>query len=231
MQETKCRPEQFPYKPFEAAGYQVAAHGLDQWNGVAIASRMGINDVETSFPGQPGFGDSEPVIEARAIGATCDGIRVWSVYIPNGRTLDDPHFVYKVAFLNALCEAAHGWAGKPQPVAIVGDWNVAPVDADAWDASDPDIATHVAPEVREAFSSFTEVGYIEATKVFIPDAGRYTFWDYQHLRFPKNEGLRIDHAYVGPSLRNQIVDAIIDRDERKGKGASDHVPVVVDFAG
>lgn len=230
MQETKCRPDQFPVDSFEAAGFQVVAHGLDQWNGVAIASRAGVGDVETSFPGQPGFGEPEPIVEARAIGATCGGIRIWSVYVPNGRALDHPHFAYKVAFLNALGEASRGWAESPRPVAIVGDWNVAPFDADVWDASNPDIATHVASEVRGAFLSFEEAGYAEASRLFVPEAGRYTFWDYQRLRFPKNEGLRIDHVYVNTTLRNRTVDARIVRDERKGEGASDHVPVVVDFA-
>jgi len=230
MQETKCRPEQFPIDPFEAAGYRIVSHGLNQWNGVAIASRVGLDDVVTSFPGQPAFGDPDPVIEARAIGALCGGVRVWSVYVPNGRALDHPHFAYKVSFLEALKNAASGWAGGPDPVAIVGDWNVAPRDVDAWDPSDPDIATHVAPSVREAFSSFAGVGYLEVSRIVVPDERRYTFWDYQRLRFPRNEGLRIDHAYASRPLADRATVGTIDREERKGQGASDHVPVIMDFA-
>jgi exodeoxyribonuclease-3 len=230
MQETKCRPDQFPVDSFEDAGYQVSMCGLNQWNGVAIASRVGLDDVETSFPGQPGFGDPEPIVEARAIGATCAGMRVWSVYVPNGRGLDDPHFAYKLDFLSSLRNAAVGWAVENAPVAIVGDWNVAPLDSDAWDPADPEIATHVSPSVREAFSSFKEAGYVEASRRIVPDEHRYTYWDYQRLRFPRNEGLRIDHVLVSGALADRVVGGMIDREERKGKGASDHVPIIVDFA-
>src|SRR5690554_6488290 len=138
MQEIKCKPEQFPLAPFEAAGYEVALHGLNQWNGVAIASRVGLSDVETQFPGQPAFGkpDQEPVVEARAIGATAGGVRVWSLYVPNGRGLSDPHYAYKLQFLRALRSAAAEW--KDTPTALMGDWNVAPTEQDIWSEEDSD---------------------------------------------------------------------------------------------
>jgi exodeoxyribonuclease-3 len=231
LQETKCRPDQFPVEAFEAAGYRVAAHGLDQWNGVAIASRVGLSDIETAFTGQPSFGKpgQEPILEARAIGATCGGVRVWSVYVPNGRALDDPHFPYKLAFLAALKDAAGAWAAGDTPVVIVGDWNVAPLDSDIWDPSEPEVATHVSPDVRRAFFALEEAGYEEISRRFIPEEGRYTYWDYQRLRFPKGEGMRIDHVYASPSLAARATGVAIDREERKGVGASDHVPVTVDF--
>lgn len=232
MQETKCRPDQFPVDLFEEAGYQVAAHGLDQWNGVAIASRVGLSEVETSFPGQPSFGKpgQESTLEARAIGATCGGIRVWSVYVPNGRALDDPHYAYKLSFLSALNEAAGSWAVDDSSIAIVGDWNVAPFDTDTWDASDPSVATHVSHDVRELFFAFQDLGYQEATRLVIPEEGCYTFWEYQRLRFAKGEGMRLDYVLASPRLLTRIGDVTIDRDERKGAGASDHVPVLVDFS-
>src|SRR5690554_4162337 len=126
MQEIKCKPEQFPLAAFEEAGYEVAIHGLNQWNGVAIASRVGLADVETSFPHQPAFGKpgQDAIVEARAIGATAGGVRVWSLYVPNGRGLADPHYAYKLEFLRNLREAAAGWTD--QAVALAGDWNVAP---------------------------------------------------------------------------------------------------------
>jgi exodeoxyribonuclease III len=231
MQETKCRPDQFPIAEFESAGYQVVAHGLDQWNGVAIASRVGLVDVEVGFPGQPTFGKpgADPVAEARALGATCAGLRVWSVYVPNGRALDDPHFAYKAAFLNALRAAAGDWATGGVPVAIAGDWNVAPFDTDIWDPLAPENATHVSPEVRKLFLSFADVGYVDVTLLHVPDEHRYTFWDYQRLRFPRGEGMRIDFVYASASLATRVTFASIDRDERKGSGASDHAPVIVDF--
>lgn len=232
MQETKCRPDQFPVEAFEAAGYRVAAHGLDQWNGVAIASRVGLSHIETAFAGQPPFGKrgQEPVLEARALGADCGGIRVWSVYVPHGRALDDPHFAYKLAFLSSLQESAARWADDGAPVAIVGDWNVAPLDSDTWDPSDPEVATHVSPEVRRAYFALEETGYEEQSRRFIPQEGRYTFWDYQRLRFPKGEGMRIDYVFASPSLAARATGATIERAERKGVGASDHVPVTVDFS-
>jgi exodeoxyribonuclease-3 len=231
MQEVKCRPDQFPEAPFRAAGYNVAVHGLDQWNGVAIASRVGIDDVVREFSGQPAFGKPgmDRVVEARAIGATCGGIRVWSVYVPNGRALHDPHFPYKVAFLDALRDAAAVWASGGLPVAIGGDWNVVPLDSDIWDSSEPEHAVHVAPEVRDAFHAFEDVGYVETSRLMIPEPGKYTFWDYQRLRFPRGEGMRIDFVYASSNLARCATAASIERDERKGSGASDHVPVVVDF--
>lgn len=262
IQETKCRPEQFPYLPFEAAGYEVAVHGLDQWNGVAIASRVGLSDVVTSFPGQPAWVASqgkEPVVEARALGATVGGasgttgttggariggdsgtardatatgvprpVRLWSLYVPNGRELTHPHYTYKLEWLARLRDAVGSWleADPDLPLALVGDWNVAPRDEDVWDVSAFAGATHVSAPEREAFAAFESVGMSEVTR---PHVTNYTFWDYQRLRFPRNEGMRIDFAYASPALAARVVGAAIDRDERKGKGASDHVPVIVEL--
>ena len=226
MQETKCADEKFPTLPFEAIGYEVAHHGLNQWNGVAIASRVGLDDVGTSFPGQPTWGEPG-VVEARAIGATCGGVRVWSVYVPNGRTLVDPHYEYKLQWLSALRQAAGSWLehDPTAPIGILGDWNVAPLDSDVWDLSVFEGATHVSVPERSAFAAFTDAGFTEITRAHTPDA--YTYWDYQKLRFPRNEGMRIDFALASPALAASVVGAAIDRDERKGKGASDHVPVVI----
>jgi len=230
MQEIKCKPEQFPREAFEAAGYELAIHGLSQWNGVAIASRVGLADVETAFPAQPGFakGDLEPVVEARALGATCGGVRVWSLYVPNGRGLDDPHYTYKLEFLGRLKDAAATWSDMP--TALVGDFNVAPLETDIWSEEDSEAETHVTPEARGAFHAFEDAGYVELSRRFIPAERTYTFWDYKQLRFPRGEGMRIDFVYASAPLAERAVAASIVRDERKGKGASDHVPVVIDLA-
>ena len=234
LQETKCKDEQFPRGVFEAAGYEVATFGFSQWNGVAIVSRVGLSDVETSFPGQPRYGP-EPVVEARALGATCAGIRVWSLYVPNGRELDNPHYEYKLAWLDGLRAQAAAWiardSGDPTAqVALVGDWNVAPLDTDVWDIGLFAGKTHVSPAERVAFSSFAEAGYTEVSRAFVPAERTYTYWDYQQLRFPKNEGMRIDFAYASAALAARTTGVVIDRNERKGKGASDHVPVILDLA-
>ncbi|MCI1676318.1 MAG: exodeoxyribonuclease III [Ancrocorticia sp.] len=233
LQETKCRPEQFPTAPFEAAGYEVAAHGLNQWNGVAIISRVGIADVRTSFPGQPGFSkdstSSTPPLEARALGARCGDVDVWSVYVPNGRAIGDPHYAYKLTFLKALGTAAAGWlaADPGAQILLGGDWNVAPRDGDVWDMQAFEGNIYVTEPERAAFASIADGGFTEVTRE--ADGATYTFWDYQKLRFPRNEGMRIDFAWASPRLAQRVIAAHIDRNERKGKGASDHVPVVVEL--
>ncbi len=229
MQEIKCKPEQAPLMAFEAAGYEVAAHGLDQWNGVAIASRVGLADVTVGFPGQPAFGKpgKDVLVEARAIGATCGGMNAWSVYVPNGRGIADPHYAYKRAFLARLADAAAGWGGTA--TVIGGDFNVAPLPTDIYDESDPEAVTHVTPEVRADLALLEGAGYAELSRRFIPAERTYTFWDYKQLRFPKGEGLRIDFVYASPAAAAAATSCIIDRDERKGAGASDHVPVIVEF--
>ncbi|MFP5360049.1 MAG: exodeoxyribonuclease III [Actinomycetes bacterium] len=230
MQEIKCKPEQFPHEAFEAAGYELAIHGLNQWNGVAIASRVGLADVESAFPAQPGFDKAgiDPIVEARALGATCGGVRVWSLYVPNGRGLADPHYTYKLDFLARLREAASTWADSP--TALVGDFNVAPLPTDIWSEEDSEAVTHVTPEARAAFHAFEDAGYVELSRRFLPAERTYTFWDYKQLRFPKGEGMRIDFVYASAPLAERATAGSIVRDERKGKGASDHVPVVIDFA-
>ena len=245
LQETKCKPEQFPAAPFEAAGYEVAAAGLNQWNGVAVLSRVGLEEARIGFAGQPGFakvGDdgelvSAPVVEARAIGAQLAGalaspevpIEVWSLYIPNGRAVDDPHYAYKLDFLARLRETmAARLAAEPEAqILLAGDWNVAPRDADVWDIAAFADGLYVSAPEREAFAAFEEAGFREVTRE--ADGADYTFWDYQRLRFPRNEGMRIDFAWASPALAERVTGAFIDRDERKGKGASDHVPVILDI--
>lgn len=224
LQETKGREEQLPLMALQAAGYEVAAHGLDQWNGVAIVSRVGLEDVEVGFPGQPGWGE-ESRVEARAIGATCGGVHVWSLYVPNGRKPDDPHYAYKLDWLAKLREAAGSWLD--QQTALVGDWNVCPTDGDVFDPAQFKKSTHVTPAERSAFQAFLDDGYAEVTREHAPG---YTYWDYYRQRFERDRGLKIDFMLASPDLASRVTDATIDRDERAGKGASDHAPVIVDLA-
>ncbi len=234
MQEIKCKPEQFPYAPFEEAGYHVVAHGLNQWNGVAIASREPIDDVEIGFPGMPGFlkgheGPDAPQ-EARAIGATVGGVRVWSLYVPNGRSLDDPHYVYKLHWLEALRSyVTSTLAADPAlPLALTGDFNICPTPDDVGDPTLVEGATtHVSPAERAAFQSLLDAGLVDTVRPLVPTG--YTYWDYKQLRFPRNEGLRIDFVLGSPTFADAVVGASIARDERKGEIPSDHVPVVVDL--
>ena len=226
MQEIKCKPDQFPYKAFEDAGYQITMHGLNQWNGVAFASKIPAEDVEIGFSGMPEFKD---VQEARAIAATFDGIRLWSLYVPNGRTLDDPHFPYKLEWLDRLAAVtAETLENEPDvPLALMGDFNIAPLDTDVWDINFFAGSTHVTPEERQAFEAFEQIGLHDVVRPLVADG--YTYWDYQQLRFPRNEGMRIDFILGSEAFAEKVKSASIERDERKGEGPSDHVPVVVEI--
>jgi exodeoxyribonuclease-3 len=231
IQETKSREEQFPYDTFKQAGYEVAHLGSSQWNGVAVASRVGLTDVEHGFPGMPAWGEP-PVEEARALGVTCGGVRVWSLYVPNGRSLADPHLQYKLQWLDALRAAGAGWlaADPDAQVALCGDWNIAPRDEDVWDMRVFATSTHVSAPERAAFDAVVEAGFADLVRPFAPGPGVYTYWDYTQLRFARREGMRIDFVLGSPALQRRVTAALIDRQERKGKGASDHAPVVVDLA-
>jgi exodeoxyribonuclease-3 len=219
---------------FTDAGYEVAHVGLSQWNGVAIASRVGLDDVTVGFEGQPGWAsgaDVEEAAEARALGATCNGVRVWSLYVPNGRTLQDPHYQYKLRWLSALRDEAAGWlaADPAAQVALVGDWNIAPTDDDIWSVEAYEGSTHVSEPERTAFTAMNDAGFADVVRPFTPGPGVYTYWDYTQLSFPKKRGMRIDFVLGSPEFAKRVGDAHIDREERKGKGASDHAPVVVDL--
>lgn len=234
MQEIKCKPEQFPYAPFEDAGYHVEVHGLNQWNGVAIASRLPITDVETAFTGMPGFakghdGPDAP-LEARALGVTVAGVKVWSLYVPNGRSLGDPHYAYKLHWLEALRlhTAAELQANPDLPLALVGDFNIIPLPEDNGDPAIVEgVSTHVSPLERAAFFALQDAGLTDVVRPLIPEG--FTYWDYQRLKFPRNEGIRIDFVLGSKALSDAVTGASIHRDERKGTQPSDHVPVVVDL--
>ena len=230
IQETKANESQFPMLGLNALGYEVAHAGLNQWNGVAILSRVGLADVEVGFPDMPSYGDP-PAPEARAIGATCGGVRIWSLYVPNGRGLGDPHLAYKLDWLERLRRAANGWLSTDPSaqIALMGDWNIAPRDEDVWDMAVFAESTHVSPPEREAFQAIVDAGFTDVTRAHTPGPGVYTYWDYTQLSFPKRHGMRIDFVLGSPALSSRVKGASIDREERKGKGASDHAPVVVDL--
>jgi exodeoxyribonuclease-3 len=235
MQETKCSDSQFPTLAFIELGYEVAHVGFDQWNGVAIASRIGLDDVQIGFAGQPGWSNKPEVAasaEARAIGATCAGIRIWSLYVPNGRALNDPHYTYKLEWLAALADTATGWLrdDPTAPIALAGDWNIAPKDEDVWSTEFFAGATHVSEPERRAFDAIVDAQFTDVVRPFTPGPGVYTYWDYTQLRFPKRQGMRIDFILASPALAAQVIDAQIVREERKGKAPSDHAPVFVDVA-
>ena len=226
IQETKATDAQFPFDRLHALGYEVAHHGLNHWNGVAIVSRVGISDVVPSFPDAPAWGDP-PVVEARALTATCGGVKVTSVYVPNGRQIEDPHMVYKLDWLARLRELAQSSADADETAAIMGDWNIAPQDEDVWSMEYYLDKSHVSPGERAAFQGILDAGFVDVVRPHTSEPGTFTYWDYTRLAFPKRRGMRIDFILGTPAFAARVVGAAIDREERKGKGASDHAPVVV----
>jgi exodeoxyribonuclease-3 len=226
LQETKVADAAFPGAEVAELGYAAAAHGDGRWNGVAILSRVGLEEVTEGFAGEPGY----PEVEARAVSATCAGIRVWSVYIPNGRTLDNPHYTYKLAWLEALREAlqAETGAGRRE-LAVCGDFNVAPGDDDVWDPAEFVGSTHVSAAERAAIAALLELGLVD-TRARALKGRPFTYWDYRAGMFHKGLGMRIDLVLLSRSLAARVSDAYIDREARKGTAPSDHAPVVVELA-
>ncbi|HEY1619070.1 MAG TPA: exodeoxyribonuclease III [Streptosporangiaceae bacterium] len=228
LQETKVAGGAFPADAVAPLGYAVAQHGEGRWNGVAILSRVGLDDVDPGLPGDPGFPGPETT-EARTIAATCGPVRVRSVYVPNGRTPDDPHYQYKLRWLAALARASAGDAAAGRPFAIMGDYNVAPADDDVWDMAAFEGATHVTPPERAALAALRDTGLTDVLPRIAKGPHPYTYWDYRAGAFHKGMGMRIDLVYANAALAGAVTDAWVDREARKGKGPSDHAPVIVDL--
>ncbi|HUG54106.1 MAG TPA: exodeoxyribonuclease III [Vicinamibacteria bacterium] len=238
MQETKLADADAPVSLFRDRGYLLAHHGEGRWNGVAIASRCGLEDVIANFgdplrpPRTPEVGDDEPLAEARMVSAVCGGIRIVCLYAPNGRTVGSTFYQAKLAWYDRLARWLREAARPDQPLAIGGDFNVAPEDADVWDPRAAHGGTHVSAPEREAFARLREWGLVDAYRLHHPEPGRYTWWDYRAGNFHKNFGMRIDHLLVTAPLRDRVVWAEIDREARKGKPIpSDHAPLVLDLDG
>jgi exodeoxyribonuclease-3 len=203
-------------------GYAVAVHGEAAWNGVAILSRAGLEDVTPGLAGAPGF----PHQESRAISATCAGIRVVSVYVPNGRAPDSEHYRYKLAWLAALHDVV---AARPEATIVCGDMNVAPTDADVFDPDAYVGQTHVTAPERQALAALRELGLRDVVRDRWPDERVFTYWDYRAGMFHQDLGMRIDLVLASGPVASRVRAAWVDRDARKGSGPSDHAPVIVDL--
>jgi exodeoxyribonuclease III len=224
LQETKVADDGFPAE-VKDLGYHVAHYGQGRWNGVAVLSRVGLDDVRRGFPGMPGYPDAE----ARAISARCAGIRFESIYVPNGRTPDDPHYTYKLAWLAALRESLVTDVADGS-VVVAGDFNVAPTDADVWDPRLFIGSTHVTPPERDALAAIRDVGLTDIVGRPLKGDRPFTYWDYRAGMFHQNKGMRIDLVYGTADVAAAVKDAVVDREARKGKGPSDHAPIVIDLS-
>ena len=230
LQETKLTDDEFDEVFAAELGkrdYAYAHYGQGRWNGVAILSRVGLDDPVRDFAGEPGFPDPDEAPEARALSATCAGVRVWSLYVPNGRTPDDPHFAYKLAWLRALTAAV-----KATPVAdtvLTGDMNIAPADQDVWDPAKFVDSTHVTPEERKALAGLAKLGLTDVVRRRWPDERIFTYWDYRAGAFHQDLGMRIDLVLAGEAVVPRVQAAWVDRQARKGSGPSDHAPVMIDL--
>ncbi len=225
LQETKLTDDAFAAllgQQLADRGYAVAHHGQAQWNGVAILSRVGLDDVVTGVARAPGFPDPE----ARAVAATCGGIRIHSLYVPNGRVPDSDHYQYKLAWLAALREVLR--AG-PETAMACGDMNIAPTDADVFDPAAYAGQTHVTPPERAALADLQALGLHDVVRDRWPTERVFTYWDYRAGMFPKDLGMRIDLVLATGPVAGRVRAAWVDRYARKGTAPSDHAPVVVDL--
>ena len=216
LQETKCADDAFPYLPLLALGYEAAHAGDGRWNGVAVLSRVGLADVCRELPGHP---------EPRLVAARCGPLAVTSVYVPNGRALDDPHYADKLSWLAALRARLQAY-DPAGPLLVMGDFNVARTDEDVWDPAAFVGSTHVTPAERAAMDELVRWGLVDVRARPGKGERAYTYFDYRAGMFHKDLGMRIDYVLATPAVR--VRDAYVDREARKGKGASDHCPVVVD---
>jgi exodeoxyribonuclease-3 len=225
MQETKIADDAFPALAFAGLGYESVHHGQGRWNGVAILSKVGL---EQPVNGWADGGDPDP--DARIITATCGGVRISSVYVPNGRSLDDPHYQYKLSWLARLRTHLEAMGAATDQVVVTGDFNIAPDDRDVYDPGKFIGATHVSAAERKALQVIEDWGLVDVFRRQY-DADRvYSWWDYRAGDFHMGRGLRIDLVLASEAVANRAQFAIVDRNARKGQQPSDHAPVIVDLA-
>ena len=223
LQETKLANAAFPAMTFAAMGYEAVHHGEGRWNGVAILSRVGISD-EVFGSG----GDDDP--EARLVWATCGGLRIASVYVPNGRSLDHEHYHYKLAWLDRISEQLRREHVPGEALVMAGDFNIAPTADDVWDPAQFVDSTHTSPQERAALAELEGWGLVDAFRLRHPEERLFSWWDYRSGKFHKHEGMRIDLVLATEVVAERVRFATIDRNARKGKLPSDHAPVVIDLA-
>ncbi len=242
IQETKLSDVDAPEMPMRMLGYEMAHHGEGRWNGVAILSRVGITDVVTNFGDGPvrdssagatstaSEDDFNPFDEARMVSAVCGGVRVASLYAPNGRVVGSAFYEGKLRWFERLSRWLAETQAPATPIVLGGDYNVTPADIDVWSPAKAHGGTHVSEPEREALARLRAWGLVDTYRTFQPAAARFSWWDYRAGMFHKNEGMRIDLLYATAPVAERVVWAEIDREARKGPPTpSDHAPVIIDL--
>ncbi|MFN8035643.1 MAG: exodeoxyribonuclease III [Acidimicrobiia bacterium] len=225
LQETKLADTAFPHLTFSALGYESVHHGQGRWNGVAILSRIGIDDVTSGFDGLP-----DPYAgDARLLAATCGGVRIVTVYVPNGREVDSEFYERKLEWLARLREWLAEHHEPSEPLVLLGDFNVAPEDRDVWSPKAFEGATHVTPRERDTLTALRDWGLADAFRAVYPQGRLFSYWDYRRGDFHEGRGMRIDLVYVTEPVAKAVSWALVDRNARKGRQPSDHAPVIVEF--
>jgi exodeoxyribonuclease-3 len=223
LQETKVADATFPHLAFAGLGYESVHHGDGRWNGVAILSRIGIDDVVCGFAGP-----LDPDSDTRIITARCGSMSVTSVYVPNGRSLDSDQYTYKLAWMEKVGQHLDVVARPGEKVAVCGDFNIAPDDRDVWDPKAFVGSTHVSQAERDALTALERWGLVDAFRARYPEDRLYSYWDYRAGDFHEHRGMRIDLLLLSTALADRVTWALVDRNARKGKLPSDHAPVLVD---
>ncbi len=225
MQETKLSDEAFPALSFSALGYETAHHGQGQWNGVAIASKVGLDDVVANFT--PASGERDP--DARIVTARCGGVLVSCVYVPNGRSLDHDHYRYKLGWMAQLRRHIDSLATPDDDVVVTGDFNIAPDDRDVYDPAKLVGATHVSAPERDVLADLCDWGMVDLFRQRYEQSKLFSWWDYRAGDFHQGRGMRIDLVLGTRSVADRLQWSIVDRNARKGQSPSDHAPVLVDL--
>jgi exodeoxyribonuclease III len=225
MQETKLSDDAFPALAFAALGYESVHHGQGQWNGVAILSKVGIDDVVANF--HPSSGEPDP--DARIVTAVCGGVRVSSVYVPNGRSLDHEHYQYKLSWLAQLRRHVAALSTPDEEVVVAGDFNIAPTDADVHDPAKFVGSTHVSQPERDVLAEICDWGFVDLFRQHRPEPKLFSYWDYRAGDFHMGRGMRIDLVLGTKAVADRSEFAVVDRNARKGELPSDHAPVIIDL--
>lgn len=224
LQETKLADDAFPALAFEALGYESVHFGQGRWNGVALLSRVGLSSPRDNFAD-----GIEPDHEARIVSATCGGVRVSSVYVPNGRSLDDDHYRYKLDWMERLRRHVEAEGSPTGSTVVMGDFNIAPDDRDVWDPAAYEGATHVSVPERDSLQALVDWGMVDLFRLHHANGNLFSWWDYRDGAFHRGRGMRIDLVLGTAAVASRCAWAVVDRNSRKGEQPSDHAPVVVDL--